>query len=210
MVPDNLLTFAKLATGAFASQAEAEAGAASNKLMTPLQTAQAIAKLAASQALKITIFNTGGTWTKDPKARYCRFILVGGSGGSGGNGSVTYSSGPGGSAGNITGWYNASEFGASEAISIGSAGSAGIGNNDGGNGGASSIGSKLIAGGGGGGKRATGSAAGANGTPGTGSGSVLANLLVDDYGVGVNGGSGSRTSNGSPGQNGYLYIWEAF
>jgi len=42
MVPDNLLTFAKLATAALASQAEAEAGAVSNKLMTPLQTKQAI------------------------------------------------------------------------------------------------------------------------------------------------------------------------
>ncbi|WP_336802528.1 hypothetical protein, partial [Kaistia sp. MMO-174] len=35
MVPDSLLTFVKLASAAIASQAEAEAGSATNKLMTP-------------------------------------------------------------------------------------------------------------------------------------------------------------------------------
>ncbi|WP_336802516.1 DUF1565 domain-containing protein [Kaistia sp. MMO-174] len=44
MVPDSLLTFVKLASAAIASQAEAEAGSATNKLMTPERTGQAIAK----------------------------------------------------------------------------------------------------------------------------------------------------------------------
>lgn len=42
---DSSVTFSKVASGAVASQAEAEAGTASNKLMTPQRTAQAIVAL---------------------------------------------------------------------------------------------------------------------------------------------------------------------
>lgn len=45
MIPDSLITFAKLASGAIASQAQAEAGSATTVLMTPQRTAQAIAAL---------------------------------------------------------------------------------------------------------------------------------------------------------------------
>lgn len=45
MIANGIISFAHLASGAIASQGEAEAGAASNKLMTPQRTAQAIAAL---------------------------------------------------------------------------------------------------------------------------------------------------------------------
>jgi hypothetical protein len=46
LIDDSIITFAKLAGSALASQAEAEAGTATNKLMTPERVAQAIAALA--------------------------------------------------------------------------------------------------------------------------------------------------------------------
>lgn len=47
-ITDGVVTFAKLAAAAIASQAQAEAGSATDVLMTPERTAQAIAALAAS------------------------------------------------------------------------------------------------------------------------------------------------------------------
>ena len=173
MVPDNLLTFVKLASAAIASQAEAEAGSATNKLMTAERTAQAIAALASSQAVKITEFTAGGTYTKDPKARYVRAQVQGAGGGSGGarSNSSSYFGTSGAGAGGFyaEAWFLAANGGSTETITVGAGGTAGAGGSSptaGGDGGASSFGSKIVAPGGGGGASAlatTGVASGAKG-----------------------------------------------
>lgn len=61
----NEVAFANIATAAIASQAEAEAGTATDKLMTPLRVAQAVASQATSPVLgaKSNISSTGVTTT---------------------------------------------------------------------------------------------------------------------------------------------------
>ncbi|WEK50308.1 MAG: hypothetical protein P0Y66_22140 [Candidatus Kaistia colombiensis] len=149
MVPDGLLTFAKLASAAIASQAEAEAGSATTKLMTPLQTAQAIAALGGG-GVKISTFTAGATFTKDPKAKYIRLIVQAGGGGGGGASTGTGATGGSGAAGVYAdALYDASSITTPQPITIGARGTGGGGN--GGTGGASSVGSLVSCGGGGGG-----------------------------------------------------------
>jgi hypothetical protein len=173
MVPDNLLTFAKLVSTAIASQAEAEAGAVANKLMTPLQTAQAIAALSSTQAAKVTAFTAGGTYTKDAKAK---FVFVQVQGGGGGGGGAKASSGANQGIGGLgspgayaEAWFTAANVSATETITVGAAGSAGSSSpTDGGDGGQSSFGTKVVAPGGSGGAGANstgGAVTGANGAP---------------------------------------------
>lgn len=57
-IADTGITFAKIASGAIASQAEAEAGTATDKLMTPEQTTQAIAALGGTKILGYGIQTT--------------------------------------------------------------------------------------------------------------------------------------------------------
>jgi hypothetical protein len=171
MVPDNLLTFAKLASAAIANQAEAEAGAIANKLMTPLQTAQAIAALASSQAAKVTEFTAGSTYTKDAKAKFIRVQVQGGGGGSGGqkasSGANSAIGGNGSAGAYAEAWFLAANVGSTETITVGSGGTAGAATpTAGGNGGSSSFGSKIVAPGGNGGALANSTSGGVTGTDG--------------------------------------------
>jgi len=197
MVPDGLLTFAKLASSALANQAEAEAGASTVKLMTPLQTAQAIVAQGGG-GLRVSTFKAGATFTKDAKAK---FVLVQGVGGGGGGGSS------GGSTNSTGGWggvYSEALFaeanvGATVAVTIGGGGGAGS------DGGQSSFGSLVTMPGGKGGV----SSGGANPTrpaaPGAGSisgtavygfssveGSEQAGVTHSSSNVGTTPGMGSR------------------
>lgn len=60
-VGDGAITFAKLASGIIASQAEAEAGTATDKLLTPLRCAEAIAAIATGGGGGTFTLLTGGT-----------------------------------------------------------------------------------------------------------------------------------------------------
>jgi len=149
-----IVTPAKL-RGAQATQVEAETGADNTKLMTPLRTKQLIDTLA-GRLLATQVITASGTYTPTPGMKRCRVRGAGGGGGTGGSAATaagTYTVTGGGAYGGYSeGWFTAAQIGASIAVVIGSAGTAGASTpTNGGSGGATSIGALMNIPGGGGG-----------------------------------------------------------
>lgn len=180
-----------------ASQAEAEAGTATDKLMTPQRVAQAIAINAVGGKLLATrIYNTAGagTYSKNASAKYIRVRLWGGTGG-GGAASANAGGQPAAGGGGAGAGYSEeviqnSTLNSTESYTVGAAGAAGTGSSgapgNGGAGGTSSFGTTpyLSATGGGGGTRGNNSGTFAGGTPGNGSNGDL-NLTGQKGDIGV-------------------------
>lgn len=110
-------------------------------------------------------FTATGTYTPTLDTAYVEIEMVGGGGGGGGN-SGNSATGGGGNGGYLRAILTAAQLGATEAITIGAAGSAGS-NSGGGNGGTTSVGSLLSCTGGNGGAAALGgiNAGGTGGSP---------------------------------------------
>lgn len=113
----------------------------------------------------VQVFTSSGTWTKPAGAKTVHVRVVGGGGGggaAGATGASQVSFGDGGGGGEYAeGWYQASTFGATVTVTIGSAGAGGVGATPaaGSAGGTTSFGSTITAlGGGGGGIRSAGTA----------------------------------------------------
>lgn len=176
---DGGVTFAKLDTAAIATQEEAEAGAVSNKLMTPQRVAQAISALAGAatgRLLGVTYFTASGTWTKatlNPGSIIVEVVGGGGGGGASGQASSDMRAGAGGGEGGFSRKrILAASLGATETVTIGAGGSGGSGGggSNGSTGGTSSFGSHCSSPGGLGGNIgvAGGALGGLGGTPTSG------------------------------------------
>ena len=83
-IANSTIAFGKLAD--IASQAEAEAGTATDKLMTPERTSQAIDALVnvAGRYLGMEVFTASGTWTRPADCNAVEVIVTGGGGGGAG------------------------------------------------------------------------------------------------------------------------------
>lgn len=182
-----------------ASQAEAEAGTAADRLMTPQRVAQAIATNAVGGKLLATrIYNTAGagTYSKNASAKYIRVRLWGGTGASGGilssgttGGATTGAGGGGGGYAELI--IQNSSIASTENYSVGAAGVAGsLGTGTGGTGGATSFGSTPFATANGG---TGGSGYGSPGNGGTASGAG-ALLLTGQKGLRGQAVTGSSTA----------------
>ena len=124
---------------------------------------------------EMVIFTSSGTWTKDAGLKYIVVEVIGGGGGAAGAGSGSGINGGGGGAGGYSKEIIlASALGATETVTIGTAGAGGTGYNDGAAGGTTSFGAFLQATGGGGSVRSTSLSLGAVG--GTGSGGDVSGL----------------------------------
>ena len=104
-----------------ANQAEADAGTASDRAMTPALVKRLIDAIPAPtpRAIDFQRFTAHGTWTKPAGARVVRVEVIGGGGGGGGKsgyGTNAY----GGNAGkrNVK-WFNATDLGATEPVIVG-------------------------------------------------------------------------------------------
>lgn len=113
----------------------------------------------------VQVFTSSGTWTKPGGAKIVHIQLVGGGGGggsAGATGASQVSFGDGGGGGEYAeAWYHAGDLLSSETVTVGAAGTGGVGATPaaGGTGGTTSFGSHMTAiGGGGGGIRAAGTA----------------------------------------------------
>lgn len=147
-------------------------------------------------------FTSGGTWTKPSGASrvLVRLWGAGGSGASSASGSPDDASGGGGGA-YTEAWFDASDLGATETVTIGSGGAGVLGGggaatpgNDGGN---SSFGSLLQANGGKGGNAGTTDQAGGNG-------GVVPNLVAVNglFGIGASADAGDGLYSGAGGSSG--------
>ena len=207
-----------------ATQAEAEAGTSSAKLMTPQRTAQAIAMLAGT--IEVETFTTSGTFTKhvDDLSYIIHCVAGGGGGGKQGTSSTTYAgSGGGGGAGNYQ-HLPAALVGATVTVTVGAGGlgATSAAGGAGGGGGTSSFGNLVFAyGGAGGGFVSATSGSAGGGVLGAGSGSgggaggdIRSSLYGGGFGSSISfgkaiygGGGGSSTDTssifaGSGGANG--------
>ena len=169
-----------------ASQAEAEAGTDSTKLMTPLRTAEAIAALAGG-SFDEQIFTASGTWTK-PSGFSANSVVEIEAWGSGGGGS-SLTGGGGGGGGAYKFWKGQlSDLGATETVAVGAGGAINAAGGD------TTFGSFLTAFRGGGASNTGGGGGGgelAAGTNNTGTGSVS--------GGAANGGAGGAASGATSG-----------
>ena len=193
---DEAVTFTKVSATAIASQAEAEAGLVSNKLMTPQRTAQAISALAGAvsgRLLGVTYFTSSGTWTKATlNPGFVIVEVIGGGGGGGGAASASASQvtcgGGGGSGGYSRKKIVAASLGATETVTVGAGGSAGANTGgNGGTGGTTSFGAHCSA---------------TGGSGGVGSGGASATGMSKAGGSGGTGSSGDVNLTGSSGTNG--------
>lgn len=191
------IIFTDLAASIIASQAEAEAGSATNVLMNPLRVAQAIAALASSTAagrlLGYQIFTASGTYTKATNnPSFIIAELIGGGGGGGGcdsNTGAAAAGGGGGAGGFCRKKILASALSASETVTVGAGGAGGLGPTgpNGSAGGTSSLGAHCSASGGAGGH---------------GTGTSTTTVTMTPGGVGGLGASGDINSRGEAGGTG--------
>jgi hypothetical protein len=155
-----------------ASQAEAEAGTDTTKLMTPQRVSQAISALGGGGggAVDRQTFNSSGTWNK-PASGNIALIQCWGAGGSGAKHStVTEEAGGGGGGGYTERLVLLSSLGATETVTVGAGGAGVSGTADGNAGGNTTFGSHLTAYGGGAGSQSTTNAAGGGGGGAIGAG----------------------------------------
>ena len=129
---------------AVASQAEAEAGQVSSKLMTPERTLQAISALAPAASVVLEVFTADGTFAKDP-SDIGYWIEVYGGGGSGARSATSDPAGGGGGGGMMTRFLSAAEVASTVAVVVGAGGGAvtAIGGANGNAGGVSLFGAHL-------------------------------------------------------------------
>lgn len=170
-----------------ASQAEAEAGTATNKLMTPERTAQAISNGLSipnkGTAIDTQTFDASGTWTKPASGTYAVVELWGGGGSGAREGGSSKAGGGGGGAYKLQ-VFNLSDLASTETVTVGAGGSARTSSNDGQAGGTTTFGTLTSAFGGAGGVR--------NGTStlayggGGGGGSSVGSIGADGPAGGLN------------------------
>lgn len=108
---------------AVASQAEAEAGVISTKLMTPERVKQAITALSPATGVVLEVFTASGTFAKDP-ADIAYWIEVIGGGGSGARSATSDPAGGGGGGGFISRFMSAAEVTSTVAVTVGAGGGA--------------------------------------------------------------------------------------
>jgi hypothetical protein len=137
-------------------------------------------------SVNVQVFTSNGTYTPTSGMEYCIIEVVGGGGGGGGTVSTSgtaASGGGGGGGGYARKKFTAAQIGASQAITIGAAGTAGTDVANGGTGGTTSVGALISA---------TGGAGGASCT-------TAAIAVTFSGGAGGAGASGDFQTNGMPG-----------
>lgn len=193
-----------------ATQAEAEAGTSTTKLMSPDRVKQAIDKLGTAAVTQI--FTSSDTWVKPTGLSPSAIVRVEMWSGGGGGGRNTSSSDSGGGGGGGGGYavvhFLAADLPATVVVTVG-AGGAGATSVVGGNGGASSFGTSLtVFGGGGGSSNVGGTGGGLNTSPGgfvvsggpaekgsTGNIGTLGNVIFHTAYAGGGGGSAGNGGN---------------
>ena len=125
-----------------ATQAEAEAGSSTTKLMTPERVLQSLAKNALDGIVVRTFTTTGQSpYVPTTGMKYCLVFATGGGGGGGGSDAADTTAasagGGGGAGGTAIKYYTAAQIGASAEFAVGGGGTAGSATNgtDGGTGG---------------------------------------------------------------------------
>jgi hypothetical protein len=141
-------------------------------------------------SVNVQTFTSSGTYTPTSKMIYCMVEVVGGGGGGGSAFSTTsnqfLTSSGGGGGGYSRGLFSAATIGASQSVTIGTAGTGGssAGFNNGGTGGTTSVGALISA------------------TGGTGGGATGTGLIINFVGAGGSGSGGNFSTVGSPGSFG--------
>lgn len=194
------LSAGRTITVAIASQAEAEAGSANDKAMTPLRVKQAIDALA---GIDYQAFTASGTWAKPSGTTASSRVLVQawGAGGAGNTTSAGSNNGGGGGGAYREKWFMASDLASSVSVTIGAGG---VKSEPGGSGGASSFGALLSAPGGSGGSNSGGGAGGTGFTFWAGGSGGYASSAAGSvaYGGGGGGGEATNTTGGTSLQGG--------
>lgn len=142
-------------------------------------------------SLAIQAFTGNGTYTPTTGMKYCLVFATGSGGGGGGadsDGSTDTAGGGGGAGGTAIGIFSAATIGASQAVTIGAAGTAGAAAGGGGGGGGNTTFGALLTGSGGNGGSGSGSAPGSDtiGLGGTG-GSASSGTVNIEGGAGATG-----------------------
>jgi len=180
--------------------APAAGDAAANKFLKASGVWAAITTSVVS--VKAQVFTGSGTYTPSTGMLYCQIMCLGGGGGGGGVSSGGDREAGGGGAGGMSlGLQTAADIGASQTVTIGSAGSgATAGANTGGNGGDTSVGTLCIGKGGSGG---VGSAGGSGGAGGAGGIAGTGNITASPGGSGLTGVGGTVGTSGSGANSAY-------